>query len=181
MAIGLTQWFSLLRCLVHTLNPLRLDSLGSKSNRFAILELECSWVVISFAARSLGSKKSLHTAFMVYIYNYFLLIKFSYDLLLIVIAKAFHFILVIFQESLTLEQLLAKIECGSQSVVVARWVKPVIEHAQDVPLVGEVTSGLYFYGLFVQSLFICSTFCFSFITCFFFVLVLSFSQKKQIF
>ena len=49
---------------------------GSKSNRFDIPELECSLVVIFFAARSLGSKKSLHTAFMAYIYNYFLLVKF---------------------------------------------------------------------------------------------------------
>ena len=68
---------------------------------------------ISFAARSLGSKKSLHTAFMFYIFNYFLLVKFWYGLLLIVIAKEFYFSLVIFKEPLTLEQLSAKIEYGS--------------------------------------------------------------------
>ena len=49
---------------------------------------------------------------------------------------------------------------------VARWVRPAIEHAQDVPLVGEARNGVYFYGLFVQSPFLCSTFCFVFITCF---------------
>ena len=61
---------------------------------------------------------------------------------------------------------MSKIQCGSESVVVARWVRSAIEHAQDVPLVGETRSGVYFYGLFVQSLFICSTFCYIFITCF---------------
>ena len=48
----------------------------------------------------------------------------------------------------------------------ARWVRLAIEHAQGVLLVGEARSGVYFYGLFVQSLFFCSTFCFIFITCF---------------
>ena len=72
------------------------------------------------------------------------------------------FILVFLKESLTLEQLSAKIECGSQSVVVARWVRPAIEHSQNVPVVGEERSGLYFYGLFVQSRFICSIFCYIF-------------------
>ena len=43
---------------------------------------------------------------------------------------------------------------------------PAIERAHDVPLDGEARSGLYFCGLFVQSLFICSTFCYIFITCF---------------
>ena len=72
-------------------------TLGSKLNRFAIPELECSWVVISFAARSLGSKKPLRTSFMVYIYNYLMLINFfSYTLLLIVFAKAFYFSFIIF-------------------------------------------------------------------------------------
>ena len=55
---------------------------------------------------------------------------------------------------------------GKQSVVVAQWVRPAIEHAHEIPLVGEARSGLYFCGLFVQSLFICSTFCFIFNTCF---------------
>ena len=60
---------------------------------------------------------------------------------------------------------MAKNECGSQRVVVARWVRPAIEHAQDRPLVRETRSGVYFYGLFLQSPFLCSTFCFFFITC----------------
>ena len=42
-----------------------------------------------------------------------------------------------FLRSITLEKLLAKIECGSPGVVVARWVRPSIEHAQGVPLVRE--------------------------------------------
>ena len=58
--------------------------------------------------------------------------------------KRIYFSLIIFKESLTLEQLSAKVECGSQSVVVARWIRPTIEHARDVPLVGETRSGLYF-------------------------------------
>ena len=52
------------------------SDLGSKSNKFAIPELDCSWVAIFFAARSLGSKKSLHTEFMADIHKYRLLIKF---------------------------------------------------------------------------------------------------------
>ena len=52
------------------------SDLGSKSNKFAIPELECSWVAIFFAACSLSSKKYLHTEFMAYIYKYRLLIKF---------------------------------------------------------------------------------------------------------
>ena len=47
-----------------------------------------------------------------------------------------------------------------------RWVRPAIEQAQVFPLVGGARSRLYFYSLFVQSLFICSTFCYIFITCF---------------
>ena len=61
---------------------------------------------------------------------------------------------------------MAKIDCGSQSVVIVRWIRLAIEHPQDVPLVGEARSGVYFDGLFVQSLFLSSTFCFIFITCF---------------
>ena len=64
---------------------------------------------------------------------------------------------------------------------VVRWVRPAIEHAQDVPLVIEARSGVYFYGLLVQSLFLCSTFCFNFVICFSlfcFVCVL-FSKKES--
>ena len=46
---------------------------------------------------------------------------------------------------------------------VARWVRPTIEYDH---LAGEARSGVYFYGLFVQSLFLCSIFCFIFLTCF---------------
>ena len=38
------------------------------------------------------------------------------------------------EELLTLEYLLLKIELWSRSVDVARWVRPAIEHAQDVLL-----------------------------------------------
>ena len=47
-----------------------------------------------------------------------------------VFTKAFCFSY--FEELLTLEYLLLKIEVWSQSVDVARWVRPAIEHAQDV-------------------------------------------------
>ena len=60
-------------------------TLGSKSNRFAIPKLERDWVVVSFAARLLGFAKSIHTAFI----NFFVYFSYSYDLLLIVIAKTF--------------------------------------------------------------------------------------------
>ena len=63
-------------CDVDYIFPLRVMTFGSKSNRFTISELEGIWVVISFAARSLGSTKSLQTALMVYIYNNCLLVKF---------------------------------------------------------------------------------------------------------
>ena len=46
--------------------------------------------------------------------------------------KRSSFISVIFKELLTLENLLAKILMWPQSVDVARWVRPAIEHAQDV-------------------------------------------------
>ena len=36
-----------------------------------------------------------------------------------------------FYESLTLDQLSAKTKCWSKSVVVARWFRPAIDHAQD--------------------------------------------------
>ena len=65
-------------------------TLGSKSNRFAIPKLECDWNVVTFAARLLGFTKSLHTAFIIYIYDFFgFFFSFSYDLLLTVIAKEF--------------------------------------------------------------------------------------------
>ena len=44
-------------------------ALGSKSNRFAIPKLERDWIVVSFAARLLGFTKSIHTAFIFYIYK----------------------------------------------------------------------------------------------------------------
>ena len=51
--------------------------------------MECDWIVVSFAARLLGIKKSIHTAFIVYNIIFFVSFSFSYDLLLIDIAKAF--------------------------------------------------------------------------------------------
>ena len=44
-------------------------------------------------------------------------------------------------------------ERGSQNVVVARWVTPPIEHAQDVPLVGEARS-ILLSSLWAESLFV---------------------------
>ena len=64
MAIGLVQSFSLAAIVSPYLKSLGRGDFGSKPNIFAIPELECRWVVIYFAARSLGSKKSLHTAIM---------------------------------------------------------------------------------------------------------------------
>ena len=46
--------------------------------------------------------------------------------------KSFLFWFGYFEELLTLEYLLLKIGAWSQSVDVARWVRPAIEHAQDV-------------------------------------------------
>ena len=50
-------------------------------------------------------------------------------------------------------------------MVIARCVGGPIEHAQDVPLVDGARSGLYFM-VSLCSLFIRSTFCYIFITCF---------------
>ena len=74
---------------------------------------------------------------------------------------------------------MAKIECGSQSVVVARWVRPAIEHAQDVPLVGEARSvGLFLWSLCAESLFVVNLlFRFYYYFFSFLVLAVSFSQK----
>ena len=74
--------------------------------------------------------------------------------------------MVIFKESLLLEQLSAEIKCGSQSVVVTRWVRPAIERAQDVPLFGYIFMVLLCrVSLFVQPfvtilLLVFSLFCF---------------------
>ena len=46
--------------------------------------------------------------------------------------KSVLFLFGYFEELLTLEYLLLKIEVWSQSVDVARWLGPAIEHAQDV-------------------------------------------------
>ena len=46
--------------------------------------------------------------------------------------KSFLFLFSYFVELLTLEYLLLKIEVRSQSVDVARWVRPAIAHAHDV-------------------------------------------------
>ena len=64
MAIGVVQGVSFAAVLSPHLKSFEGSDFGNKLNRFAIPELECSRVVISFAARSLGSKKSLLTAFM---------------------------------------------------------------------------------------------------------------------
>ena len=69
MAIGLVQWVFFAAMLSPYLKSSEGSDFGSKPNRFAIPELECSRVIISFAARSLGSKNL-----------YFFLVRFSYDL-----------------------------------------------------------------------------------------------------
>ena len=61
-------------------------------------------------------------------------------------------------------------------MVVARWARPAVEHAQDVPLVGEARSGLYFMvslcrvSLYVQTFvtFSLQFFSFLFLLCPFF-------------
>ena len=70
MAIGLVQWFSFTVMLGPYLKFFEVVTLGSKSNRFATLKLECDGVVVSFAARLLGFTKSIHTAFIFYIYKF---------------------------------------------------------------------------------------------------------------
>ena len=64
MAIGLVQWVSFAAMLSPYFKSFEDSDFGSVPNRFGIPELECSRVVNSFASRFLGSKKSLHTAFM---------------------------------------------------------------------------------------------------------------------
>ena len=89
MASGLVQGFSVAAMLGRYSKFFEVVTLGSKSNRFAIPELEPVWVVGIFAARRLGFAKSIHTAFIFNIYNFFVNFSFGYDLLLIVVAKAF--------------------------------------------------------------------------------------------
>ena len=64
VAIGLVQCVFFAVMLSPYLKSFEDSDFGSKPNKFAIPELECTQVVISFAARSLGSKKSLHAAFI---------------------------------------------------------------------------------------------------------------------
>ena len=64
MAIGLVQWVSFAAMLSSYLKSFEGSDFGSKPNRLAIPELESSRVVVFFAARSLSSKKSLHSAFL---------------------------------------------------------------------------------------------------------------------
>ena len=64
MALGLIKWVFFAVMLSPYLKFFKGNDFGSKPNKFAIPELECSRVVISFAARTLGSKKSLNTAFI---------------------------------------------------------------------------------------------------------------------
>ena len=89
MAIGLVQWFSFGAMLGAYFKSFEVVTLGSKSNRFAIPKLECGWVVVSFAAGLLGLRNLyiLHLSFT-YI-NFFVNFSFNYDLVIIVIAKAF--------------------------------------------------------------------------------------------
>ena len=54
-----------------------------------------------------------------------------------------------FEELLTLEFLLLKIRMWSQSVDVARWVRPAIEHAQDVLSGGLGQEWEYDFKLFL--------------------------------
>ena len=89
MAIGLVQWFSFAAMLSPYSKSFEVETLGSKSNRFAIPKSERDWVFVSFASRLLGFAKSIHTAFIFYIYKILGYFSFCYDLLLIVIAKAF--------------------------------------------------------------------------------------------
>ena len=137
MATGLVQWFSFTVMLGPYFNFFDVVTLGSKSIRFGTLKLECDGVVVSFAARLLGFTKSIHMLLSFTYINFFVNFSFSFDLLLIVFTKRFYFSLIIFKDSLALEQLLAKLERG-----LARWVRPAVEHAQDFPLVGEARSGV---------------------------------------
>ena len=57
---------------------------------------------------------------------------FSYDLVYVFIAKAFLFTSVIFKRYSQLINSCQKYSCGSQSVDIARLVRPAEEHAQDV-------------------------------------------------
>ena len=69
---------------------------------------------------------------------------------------------------LTLEYLLSKIVMCSQSVDVARWVRPAIEHAQDVLSGGLGQEWEFDFGLVLQGV----LFCVNFYVIFFFVFFL---------
>ena len=64
-------------------------------------------------------------------------------------------------------------------MVVARWVRPAIEPARDVPLVGEVRMGYTLWSLCAES-FLCSTFSYIFITCFSLFVLLCLFVKSRI-
>ena len=64
MSIGLVQWVSFAASFSPYLKSFEGSDFGSKPKRFAIPESDFSRVAISFAARSLGSKKSLQTEFI---------------------------------------------------------------------------------------------------------------------
>ena len=64
MSIGLVSCVYFAEMLSTYLKSFESSEFGNKPDRFAIPELESNRVVISFPARSLGSKKSLHTAFL---------------------------------------------------------------------------------------------------------------------
>ena len=70
MAIGLVQWCSFAAMLSPYFESFEVMTLGSKSNRFDITKLECDCIVYSIAARLLGFTKSIHTAFIIYVYNF---------------------------------------------------------------------------------------------------------------
>ena len=66
----------------------------------------------------------------------------------------------------------------SQSVDVARWVRPAIEHAQDVLSGGLGQEGEYDFVLVFKGVLFCVYFC---VLLFFVSLVVSFSQKSNCF
>ena len=76
---------------------------------------------------------------------------------------------------------MAKNEFGSQRLVVARWVRPAIEHAQDGPLVRETRGGVIFMVSFCRVPFCVQPFVsFLLLVFLFFVLAVSFSQKSNL-
>ena len=82
MSIGLVSWVSFAEMLSTYLKSFEASEFGNKPDRFAIPELECSRVVISFLAAMLVLW-ALRNLYILHLYIYKLLVKFWFQLFII--------------------------------------------------------------------------------------------------